>query len=237
MNDHYTLSYHVRNEHQDAPPRVVDVQASRAQIQQFADEGYFVRERMIDSELLENLRNAVDDIENEERDKQNKGGQGGFGGLFVRNLLDRHPAFLEMLNYEPTLSVARALLGPQVQVHAFVMRVAYPGEGQQVEWHFHQRVVPEPIPPFFNRPVVVDNLIYLDDTTLDNGPLVVLPRTHLHDNDLYSGDYGDKDGQIVLNLPAGSCVTSHSSLWHRAMMTQPTGTRRRLLILAYSQHG
>jgi hypothetical protein len=37
-----------------------------------------------------------------------------------------------------------------------------------------------------------------------------------------------------LTLPAGSCVTSHSGLWHRALPTRPGGGTRRLLILGYS---
>ncbi len=232
----HTRSYRIRNNrvHID-PPRQVDVQASPEQVRVLEEEGYLVRERLIEGELLQQLRDAADEIEAEELAHRKAGEGGGFGGLFVRNLIDRHPTFLQLLHFAPTLSVARAVLGPQVQVHASVLRVAYPGlKEQQVEWHFHQRVVPDPEPGFFFRPVVLDNLIYLDDITMETGPLVVMPRTHLRNEDLPGGDHSDKPGQIVVTVPAGSCVTSHSSLWHKAMPTLPGGTKRRLLILGYS---
>jgi ectoine hydroxylase-related dioxygenase (phytanoyl-CoA dioxygenase family) len=232
----HTRSYRIRNDrvHLDAP-RQFEVHASPEQVRHLEEEGYVVRERLVQGELLQQLRDAADEIEAEELAHRKAGEGGGFGGLFVRNLFDRHPTFLQMMNFAPTLSVARAVLGPQVQVHAMVLRVAYPElKHQQVEWHFHQRVVPNPEPSFFFRPVVLDNLIYLDDITLETGPLVVMPRTHLHNDDLPGGDHSDKPGQVVVTVPAGSCVTSHSSLWHKAMPTLPGGTKRRLLILGYS---
>jgi len=232
---HHERTYRIKNTRMRVdPPRVVDVQVSRSQINALEQEGFIVRERLIQGELLERLRQAADEIEAEELKNQKAGEEGGFGGLFVRNLIDRHPTFLEMLRFEPTISVARAVLGPQVQVHASVLRVAYPElQNQQVEWHFHQRVVPDPQPAFFYRPVVLDNLIYLDDITLESGPLVVLPGTHHVDEDIPNGDFSDKPGQVVVTVPAGSCVTSHSGLWHKAMPTVGGG-KRRLLILGYS---
>ena len=237
QSGHHTRSYRIRNNrvHVD-PPRTVEVQATPEQVRSLEDEGYLVRERLVRGALLDRLRDAADEVEAEAQKTQGTGGGGGFGGLFVRGLIDRHPAFLDaLLKFEPTLSVARAVLGPQVQIHASVLRVSYPEVGdQQVEWHFHQRVVPDPKPAFFYRPAVLDNLIYLDDITPESGPLVVMPRSHHRDEDLPSGDFADKPGQVVVTVPAGSCVTSHSSLWHRALPTLPSGTKRRLIILGYS---
>jgi ectoine hydroxylase-related dioxygenase (phytanoyl-CoA dioxygenase family) len=233
-DSNFSLSYRIRNDRVDRdPPRQVQVHASREQLQTLVENGFLVRERLIAGEALEELRRACDEIEAEEAGRSVEGE--GFGGLFVRNVLDRHPTFLKMLRFEPTLSVARAVLGPQVQVHASVLRISYPEmQNQRVQWHFHQRVVPDPVPPFFFRPVVLDNLIYLDDITLESGPLVVMPRTHTRDEDLPQGDHSDKPGQVLVTVPAGSCVTSHSSLWHKAMATQPGSHKRRLLIWGYS---
>lgn len=236
-NERYLLHFRVRNRGAgEAAARAVEVHASPEQVRALAEEGYLVRERLIGGELLERLRRAADELEAEELKRRRPGEDPGFGGLFIRNLLDKHPVFLQtLLRFEPCLSVARAMLGPQVQVHATVLRVAYPGlENQAVEWHFHQRVVPDPEPAFFARPVVVDNLIYLDDLTEESGPLIVLPGTHRVNADLPAGDASDRPGQVVVTVPAGSCVSSHSSLWHRALAPRPTAPKRRLLILGYS---
>lgn len=230
-------TFRIRNNSADRDaPRVVDVDATPEQIAALERDGYLVRERLVAGELLEILRRAADELEADALAKQKPGEGKGFGGLFLRGLIDKHPVFLETLfKFAPCLSVARAVLGPQVQIHATVLRVAYPElANQDVEWHFHQRVVPDPEPSWFHRPIVVDNLIYLDDLTLDSGPLVVLPGTHLRNADLPSGDFSDKPGQVLVTCPAGSCVTSHSSLWHKALAPQPGGGKRRLLILGYS---
>ena len=232
----HTLEFRIRDERVLIdPPRRVDVNATPEEIGQLVEHGYLVRERLIQGEHLEALRHAADEIEAEAMKSTTPGESGGFGGLFVRNLLDRHPAFLAMLRFAPALSVARAVLGPQVQCHAMVLRVSYPElKGQQVEWHIHQRNVPDPVPPFFARPEVMDNLIYLDDVDEDTGPLVIIPGSHRWNEILPSGDFSDKPGQVVLPVPAGSMVTTPSSLWHKAMPTKPGGRKRRLLILGFS---
>jgi ectoine hydroxylase-related dioxygenase (phytanoyl-CoA dioxygenase family) len=232
----HRVSFRIRNEHvlREAP-REFDLPVSESEFAQLIEEGYLVQERVIQGAHLEALRNAADEIEAAELEIQSAHQGGGFGGLFVRNLLDRHQAFLDILMYAPALNVARAAIGPQVQCHAMVLRVSYPHlAGQQVEWHFHQRVVPDPIPPFFSRPEVMDNLIYLDDVDEDTGPLVIIPGSHRWNEILPSGDFSDKPGQVVLPVPAGSMVTTPSSLWHKAMPTKPGGRKRRLLILGYS---
>ncbi len=234
----HSLSFRIRSNTVDRdPPRVIEIDASPEEIERLKQDGYLVRERLVQGELLEELRVAADAVEADALAHSKPGEGKGFGGLFIRSLIDKHPAFLETLfRFEPCLSVARAVLGPQVQIHATVLRVAYPGlQNQDVEWHFHQRVVPDPEPAWFHRPVVVDNLIYLDDLTEASGPLVVLPGTHLVNQDLPSGDFSDKPGQVVVTCPAGSCITSHSSLWHRALSPHPNHQqKRRLLILGYS---
>lgn len=234
---HHQRAYRIRNAnvHKD-PPRLVDVHATPEEVRFLEEEGYLIRPSLITGELLERLRQAADELEAEALKHTDPTAGLNFGGLFIRNLIDRHPVFLEtLLKFEPLLSVARAVIGPQVQIHASVLRVAYPHlENQAVEWHFHQRVVPDPEPAFFLRPVVVDNLIYLDDLTDESGPLVVLPRSHLRNDDLMSGDLSPKPGEVKVLVPAGSVVTSHSSLWHRAIAPLPTGGKRRLLILGYS---
>ncbi|MBC8134962.1 MAG: phytanoyl-CoA dioxygenase family protein [Fibrella sp.] len=237
MSETYLISYKIRSNrvHLD-PPRHVTVHAAPQAVADLVGNGYIVRERLFTGNDLDVLRDAADGIEARHLETRKPGQGKGFGGLFIRNIIDQHPAIETLLLKNPALvSVARAVIGPQVQVHASVLRVAYPElENQNVEWHFHQRVVPDPEPPFFLRPVVLDNLIYLDDLSDDSGPLVVLPGSHNVNEDLPSGDFSDKPGQVVVRCPAGSVVTSHSSLWHKAFAPRSGGGKRRLLIFGYS---
>ena len=230
----HVREYRIRNHDMADPRRTVEVHAAPEQLEQLATGGYMVRERLITGEHLETLRAAIDELAAGIKGKEDITIR-RFGGLFLRNLPDRHPVFLEMLKFAPTLSVARAVLGPQVQLHAMVMRVTYPDQpNQETHWHFHQRVIPDPLPVFFSRPQVLDNLIYLDDVDEATGPLCVVPGTHLQDLDLHANLYDDLPGQVTLTVPAGTCVTAHANLWHRAQPTTPEGRVRRLLIVGYS---
>jgi len=229
-----TRRFTVLNDHPGEFQRTIEVEATEVQLKHLEVEGYLVREQLIPDDLLARLRAAADEIESRHLPTANIRSR-AFGGLFVRNILDEHEAFHELLDFAPLISVARAMLGPQVQVHGNVLRVSYPDQDEQaVEWHFHQRVIPEPMPPFFCRPAALDNLIYLDPLTPESGPIVVLPRTHQVDRDLPSGDHADKPGQVVVTCPAGSVVTASASLWHRALAPKPGAGKRRLVIVGYS---
>ena len=236
----HTRTYKILNHDLAEPMRTVDVEATPDEIGTLTQTGYLVRERLFQGEALEALRSALDEVAAREADVSGNG-EGfsrsrQFGGLFLRHLMDKHPVFLDLLRFGPTLSVARAMLGPQVQIRGLTARVSYPGQAnQETHWHFHHRVVPKPLPPWFVPPHSLDCLIYLDETNDANGPLCVVPGSHeWTQKELPAEEYGDLPGQQTLRLPAGSVVLMHGNLWHRARPTTPEGTVRRLLILGYA---
>ena len=239
VTDHYTLNYHINSQYLPIQARTVEVQATPQEILQFASRGFLVRERLFEGEGLEKLRAALDQLETRELAQSERGSintMGGFGGLFIRHLMDKHETFRDMLKFQPLLSIARAMLGPLVQIRGFSARIAYPEHPNQgTQWHIHQQVVPDPLPPFFSYPHGLDCLLYLDDIDDANGPLCVLPGTHLQPHfSLPNGDFDDKPGQIELKVPAGSVVIVHSNVWHLAKGMRPGGHKRRLIIITYT---
>ncbi len=230
----HTIHYRVRDAHRGNPTRDVEVLATHEEIQSLVRDGYLVRERLVPMEHVERLRAAFDETVARD-DRLEKGGSRSFGGVFLRHMMDKHPAFLEFLKFPPTLSVARAIFGPSVQIRGFTGRVCYPeNPHQETEWHFHQRVISDPLPPLLCRPQTMDVLLYLDDTDERNGPLCVLPGSHHWlEEDLSRNDFAAKPDEVVLPLPAGSCVMAHGNLWHRALPTRPGGGLRRLLLFGY----
>lgn len=73
----FSRFYRIRNHEMNrVPPRVVDVQASPAQIEQLENEGYLLREKLLDDALLAELREAVDELEAHELQNRtpNQGG-------------------------------------------------------------------------------------------------------------------------------------------------------------------
>ena len=228
------ISYRTNDAHRGFPQRQVEALATPDELAHLAAQGYLVRERLLPMNEVERLRVALGEAIAQDTALETGGGK-SFGGVFIRHLMDKHPAFLDFLKFAPTLSIARALLGPAVSLRGFTGRVCYPDDPyQETEWHFHQRVVPDPLPPWFSPPNTLDVLLYLDDTNDLNGPLCVVPGSHTRSNaELATGDFADKPDQVILPLPAGSCVFAHGNLWHRALPTRPSGTLRRLLLFGY----
>lgn len=96
-----------------------------------------MREKLLPTSEVERLRAALDDSVSRDTGLETSSSH-SFGGVFIRHLMDKHPAFLDFLKFEPTLSVARAVFGPYVQVRGFTGRVCFPDDpNQETEWHFH----------------------------------------------------------------------------------------------------
>lgn len=244
----HTVSYEIMtNADDEDKERSFTVLATPKEIEQLGTQGYLIREALFRGEQLARLRGALDEVEAAEvaADARSNGGKAAqtsaisrskrFGGWFPRYLMDKHPAFLELIDFQPTLSVARAVLGPFVRIRQLGGRVSYPGEpNQETQWHLHRRTVPKPLPAFFSFPHTLDCLMYLDELNDANGTLAIVPGSHLRIHDPLPADcFDDLPGQKVVRGPAGTCIIMHSNLWHRALPTRPDGEKRRLLILCY----
>ncbi len=121
------------------PFRTLETEVAPDAIGHLVEEDYLVRERLVQGELLEERRTAADEIAewHGAEDSAAANSSRRFGGLFVRNLLDHHPTFRILRNFAPTLGLARAVFGPQMQVHAFVLRVTTPGLEKRSVWKFN----------------------------------------------------------------------------------------------------
>ncbi|TVY07511.1 phytanoyl-CoA dioxygenase family protein [Paenibacillus cremeus] len=230
----HRISYEILNMKPDEPKREIEVLATQEELTHLIKQGYLIKEDLFSGTGLEELRSALDRLEAKEKDDVGVNTMGNFGGLFLRYLMDKDETFLKFLQFQPLLSIARAMLGPQVQM-GMSARISYPGpENQETIWHQHLRYIPKPLPPWFIRPHCLDVLLYLDDVTDANGPLCVVPGSHERIQEEPPAEYfGEMQGSIVLRPKAGTAVLQHANLWHRAMPTTSEGSKRRLLILSY----
>lgn len=211
--------------------RPVEVPATAAELDAFATAGYLVRLGVVAGDLLAQLRTTVDEVS-----AGHIGVGGRFGGVCIRHCFERHRGFHPLIDHAPTVAIARAMLGPAVQVRLSA-RITEPSPLlQQTVWHLHQSpVLPTPLPRWFTYPHSMDVLVYLDDVDEASGALAVLPGSHQPlDHWPDSDDYADKPGQVLLLPRAGDAVFLHNNLWHRALPTRPDGRLRRMLALTYS---
>ena len=110
----------------------IEVHATPEELQTFAETGYLVREGLFQGDALQKLRDALDRLEEREWEKRDSAIAGKKGwGFIPRHLMDKDEAFLELLKFQPTLSIARAMMGPLVRLRGLSARITYPGDGSR----------------------------------------------------------------------------------------------------------
>jgi hypothetical protein len=229
----YTIEYRINDSKMADNRRQVKVPVSPAELDELVEQGFLLCRDLFPSEMLDRMRVAVDRLEAIEGEHP-QGERLPGNGFYLRFLRDKDEVFRDLLFYSPPVSIARALLGPQVWFDVDA-RIAYADSpGKFVPWHIHKRVVPSPMPPFFSYPHGIHCLLYLDDVGDAEGPLVVLPGSHRrNDLELPDGDTRDLPGQQLVRPRAGDCLIVHANLWHRTMPTLPGCHRRRLVLIGY----
>lgn len=230
----HRIEYRILDTKRGFPKRRVTVHATAGDIRRLAKNGFLVLRGLFSKGEVGKFRVALAEVMQLES-KGDSTPDGCFGSPYLRCLIDKHALFLKLFNLRSTLSIARAVLGPQVKFEEITARVTEIGiQSPVTPWHIHLRVVPEPLPPFFAYPHGVDCLLYLDDITDDSGAICLLPGSHRRSNAiLAANDFSDQPGQQQINLSAGDCLLLHSNLWHRVLLPRQSSGIRRTIIFGY----
>ena len=85
---------------------------------------------------------------------------------------DQDPVFWELLTEGPLGGLAMDLLGPNVKFYQAKLNFKSPKGGTEVRWHQDQ-----PFFPHTNHAVLTMG-VYLEDCSLDHGPLEIVPGSH-----------------------------------------------------------
>jgi ectoine hydroxylase-related dioxygenase (phytanoyl-CoA dioxygenase family) len=207
--------------------------ALTAEQKAFWDEnGYLALENVFPGGEIEQLRAAADGLvaradsltESTDRFKLQAFGDDGGDSRLVQQVAEPHELGAEWMSLarDPrVLDVVEDILGPNIQLYYSMMMMKPPRQGFRAPWHQDMA--------FFahDRAALVACQIYLDDSTLDNGCIHVVPGSHKYgllnhyDGDRFTevvqGDVSEYDEkQVALPLEAGSmavwhCLTLHSS--------------------------
>src|SRR4029453_18565445 len=128
--------------------------------------GYLVVEDAITPEQVQLLRDALDETFTRNQTQ------------FTHQLLEEDDRFAFLLDHPPVLRRMKAILGNCVQLHSATARVTEPGAPDQA-WH---RDGPWPVDPdgtpYGSIPGQINCGYYLDELTMENGPIAVVPGSH-----------------------------------------------------------
>jgi len=103
---------------------------------------------------------------------------------------DQDPVFWELLTEGPLGDLAMDLLGPDVKFYQAKLNFKSPKGGTEVRWHQDA-----PFFPHTNHAVLTMG-VYLDDCSLEHGPLEIVPGSHRGEIFDHYDDAGDWRGEI-----------------------------------------
>lgn len=148
-------------------------------------------------------------------------------------------AYLEVMASSAMTEMVADLIGPDVKLHHTKINSKQPGAATEVKWHQDFAFTPH------SNDSVVTALLMVDEVTLENGPLEVLPGSHLgpvhslwHDG-VFTGAV---DEQVAADMqaravsctgPAGSVCLMHTRLAHGSAANRSSAPRT-LFICVYS---
>jgi len=154
----------------------------------------------------------------------------------IFHLCHTHPFFWNHATRPELLDVVENLLGPDITLYTDQMFVKAPRHGSAVPYHQDSAYWTALQPPS-----LLSCWLAIDDATVENGCLHVLPGTHkqLLPHRAFDGPQSwglldedmDTSGEIPIPLQAGSALFHHSCLIHRSFPNRSEHGRRGLVTI------
>ena len=213
-------------------------------LQQYCAEGYVVAEQLIDSDTLGQIDETIIELTDQalgmedfstilELEPEKVDGQPVPRRIYQPFL--QHETFRALGSDSRILDCIEQLIGADIQVQHSKLNMKPAKVGSVVEWHQDLTYFPH------TNDDLVSTLVYLDEATVENGCLQVLPRQHhsyldhatkdgifagMVTEDLSDGHHGDP---VPLEAPAGSVIFMHCLLPHSSLPNTSDKGRRTMI--------
>jgi ectoine hydroxylase-related dioxygenase (phytanoyl-CoA dioxygenase family) len=216
-----------------------------AQVEQYQEEGYLIVEGVVDDVTRQRMKHALAELVEKSRavsqhdDIYDLEPSHTADDPRVRRIKKPHlvnPVFNDFLHSAKFKAITQDLLGESVRLHGSKLNLKAPHFGSPVEWHQDWAFYPHT-----NDDVTAAGVM-LDDTTVENGAMYVIPRSHLGPTFDHHGPDGhfcgamdpdscgvDFSKAVACEGPAGSVSFHHVRAVHGS--AQNTSNRARGLLL------
>jgi ectoine hydroxylase-related dioxygenase (phytanoyl-CoA dioxygenase family) len=186
---------------------VLDAERFADHVKQLDEDGYTIVEDAVEPELVDELASALRDLERF-FDVQPAGNSfEGAATLRVYNLLALGRVWERVPVHPNVLPLVEAVLDHGCLISSLSSITILPGETAQ-PIHADDQLLPIPKP---HVPTVCNSMWALTDFTEANGATRLVPGSHRYD---HSPDYGAPYDSIAAEMPRGSVLVWHGSLWH-----------------------
>ena len=186
---------------------MLDPAALESHVERIARDGFTVVENAIEPDLLDAL---AADLLRLERVLHVEPARNPFEGtrtVRIYNLLVHGTLYERVPVHENMLAVVERVLDPGCLVSSLSSISIDPGERAQ-PIHADDQLIPLAKP---HVPTVCNTMWALTDFTAANGATRVIPGSHLRD---HSPVYGQGYDSVAAEMPRGSVLVWHGSLWH-----------------------
>lgn len=183
-----------------------------------AEIGYSIVENVIEADLVGEINDTLQRLES---DLAIEPGSNSFEGdhtVRIYNLLALGRVFERIPVHERILPIVERVLDQGCLVSSLSSIAIDPGETAQ-PIHADDQLIPLQKP---HAALVCNTMWAITDFTADNGATRVLPGTHLKD---HSPSYGQHYDSIAAEMPRGSVLIWHGSLWHGGGANLTNGRR------------
>jgi ectoine hydroxylase-related dioxygenase (phytanoyl-CoA dioxygenase family) len=176
-------------------------------LERIAHDGYTILERVIEPELVSALVHDLQRLEEEFDVTPARNPFEGAHTVRIYNLLVHGKLYEQIPVHENVLPVVEGVLDPGCLVSSLSSISIDPGERAQ-PIHADDQLLPLPKP---HVATVCNTMWALTDFTEANGATRLIPGSHLRD---HSPTFGGHYDSIAAEMPRGSVLVWHGSLWH-----------------------
>ena len=217
--------------------------------EQFARDGFYIFENILDSPILDRLRRCTDDVL-ARQDPAHFEQHRTTGSMVMIDwaMAYQHPVMAELIAHPNVLATLQQL-GFDDPKFGHGRIISKPAHSPPLFWHEDGRFWDDPV-SYTTQPIQCFLMYYLTDTTPQNGCLRVIPGSHLkrhalhdkiapgHTDELRTFANPDDPGfsqvadEIDVPVKAGDLVMGYGSLLHASHANQ-TDQRRTVLTMWY----
>jgi ectoine hydroxylase-related dioxygenase (phytanoyl-CoA dioxygenase family) len=184
----------------------MDDSTAEAHAERIGRDGYTIVEGALEPELLDALEADLGRLEDVLGIRPSENVFEGEKTWRIYNLLVRGKLYEAIPVHPEVLPVVERVLDPGCLVSSLSSISIGPGESAQ-PIHADDQLIPLPKP---HPPLVCNTMWAVTDFTEANGATRVVPGSHLGDNP----DYGSPCESVAAEMPRGSVLIWHGSLWH-----------------------
>jgi ectoine hydroxylase-related dioxygenase (phytanoyl-CoA dioxygenase family) len=206
----------------------VDAHDCANQVKDFVEsDGYAVVLDVIDPATCVQLKEEVDRVESAFDIAFGENEFEGFQTRRIFNLIARGPRFRELVINEAVLSAVEAILGEGFLLSGTTSMHIGPGETEQL-LHADDGMVSLPRP---HPATMVTTMWALTPFTEANGATRFIPGSHKEPDILPKPE--DEERAVCAEMPAGSVMIFHASVWHGGGPNTTTAVQRYGLSIQY----